>query len=593
MKHLTLIGAMALVMTWGQVHAQVSWTQKGSDIDGEAAYDESGVSVSMPDANTVAIGALYNDGNGTDAGHVRVYTWNGTAWVQKGGDIDGEAAGDRSGWIVSMPDANTVAIGARFNDGNGSNSGHVRVYTWNGTAWVQKGSDIDGEAAYDESGISVSMPDANTVAIGAFTNDGNGPNSGHVRIYTWNGTAWVQKGSDIDGEAAHDRSGHSVSMPDANTVAIGAYLNDGNGTDAGHVRVYTWNGTAWGQKGSDIDGEAAGDWSGRFVCMPDPNTVAIGATRNDGNGTNSGHVRVYTWNGTAWVQKGSDIDGEAPGDFSGYYLSMSDANTIAIGAYMNDGNGTNSGHVRVYQWSGTAWVQVGGDIDGEAAGDESGISVSMVNTSSSLVVAIGATKNDGNGTNSGHVRVYELTVLPVELISFTAEPENGKVRCRWATASETNNHYFTVLRSKDGKAFEPIGTVKGAGNSTTIRKYSFVDEQPYRGTSYYRLRQTDFDGTSELSEIVAVHMDERNSLDVVPTFTEGKFLIQMNAPEVMVLTIRLYNSAGQLMHEEVGREVAKGNSTIEIDAGNYPEGIYVLKVVTPIGEQVKRVLVKR
>ncbi|GEM_PF-3750156 len=593
MKHLTLIGAIVGAIAWVHVHAQSSWTQKGSDIDGEAAYDEAGTSVSMPDANTVAIGARHNDGNGTDAGHVRVYTWSGTAWIQKGGDIDGEHPGDRSGWRVSMPNANTVAIASRNNSDNGTWAGHVRIYTWNGTAWVQKGSDIDGEAAYDESGSSISMPDANTIAIGAFTNDGNGSKSGHVRVYTWNGTAWVQKGSDLDGEAANDRSGRAVSMPDSNTVAIGAMWNDGNGPDAGHVRVYTWNGTAWVQKGGDIDGEAAGDWSGHSVSMPDANTVAIGAPRNDGNGPDAGHVRVYTWNGTAWVQKGGDIDGEAAGDWFGIELSMPDPNTVAIGAQYNNGNGTNSGHVRVYEWSGTAWVQVGGDIDGEAAGDESGVSVSMVNTSSSLVVAIGAIKNDGNGTNSGHVRVYELTVLPVELISFAAEPENGKVRCRWATASETNNHYFTVLRSKDGKNFEPIGTVKGAGNSTTIHKYSFVDEHPYRGTSYYQLRQTDFDGTSELSEIVAVHMDERNSLDVVPTFTDGKLLIQMNAPEAMMVTIRLYNSAGQLMHEKVSREVAKGNSTIEIDAGNYPEGIYVLKVVTPIGEQVARVPMKR
>ncbi|HIP35785.1 MAG TPA: gliding motility-associated C-terminal domain-containing protein, partial [Crocinitomix sp.] len=67
--------------------------------------------------------------NDNDAGHVRIYTWNGTAWQQKGSDIDGEAAGDLSGWSVSMPDANTVAIGAIDNDGNNSNdAGHVRVY---------------------------------------------------------------------------------------------------------------------------------------------------------------------------------------------------------------------------------------------------------------------------------------------------------------------------------------------------------------------------------------------------------------------------------------------------------------------------------
>ena len=125
---------------------------------------------------------------------------------------------------------------------------------------MQRGSDIDGEAADDLSGYSVSLSaDGSVVAIGAYGNDGNGIDSGHVRLYAWNGSSWVQRGSDIDGEAAYDYSGISVSLSaDGSVVAIGAYGNDGNGIDLqamcgsmlGMVR-------AWVQRGSDIDGEAA------------------------------------------------------------------------------------------------------------------------------------------------------------------------------------------------------------------------------------------------------------------------------------------------------------------------------------------------
>ena len=343
----TLVSAWFVIGINTGMNAQI---QKGQDIGGEAAGDYSGYSVSMPDANTVAIGARLNDANGADAGQVRIYSWTGTAWVQKGIDIDGEAAGDWSGYTVSMPDANTVAIGAHGNDGNGSNAGHVRIYSWNGTAWVQKGIDIEGEAAGDWSGVSVSIPDANTVAIGAHGNDGNSTEAGQVRIYSWNGTAWAQKGLDIDGEAAVDYSGISVSMPDANTVAVGAPYNDGNGANAGQVRIYLWNGTAWVQKGTDIDGEAAGDQLGISVSMPDANTVAIGANANDGIGTDAGHVRIYSWNGSVWTQLGADIDGEAAVDNFGFFVSMPDANTIAIGAPYNDGNGSDAGQVRVYSF---------------------------------------------------------------------------------------------------------------------------------------------------------------------------------------------------------------------------------------------------
>ncbi len=104
-------------------------------------------------------------------------------------------------------------------------------------AQVQVGADINGDSTYDALGFSVSMPDAYTLAVGAvFTQN----TQGYVKVYTFNGAAWIQKGVDIDGEAAGDRSGISVSMADANTLAIGAPWNDEGGIDAGHVRVYTF-----------------------------------------------------------------------------------------------------------------------------------------------------------------------------------------------------------------------------------------------------------------------------------------------------------------------------------------------------------------
>ena len=107
-------------------------------------------------------------------------------------------------------------------------------------SWAQLGSDIDGESSYDNSGHSVSLSsDGSVVAIGAYANDGGGSNSGHVRVYENNNGTWTQIGSDIDGESSYDYSGSAVSLSaDGSVVAIGAYLNDGGGSDSGHVRVY-------------------------------------------------------------------------------------------------------------------------------------------------------------------------------------------------------------------------------------------------------------------------------------------------------------------------------------------------------------------
>jgi hypothetical protein len=285
------------------------YIQRGTDIDGEAEYDYSGSSVSLSaNGKVLAIGARYNDGkNGNDSGNVRVYAWNSTfkKYIQRGTDIDGEAACDRSGTSVSLSaDGKVVAIGA-FSFSH--DSGHVRVYVWNSNSkkHIQHGTDIDGEGADDQSGSAVSLSaDGKVLAVSAMFNDGkNGKKSGHVRVYVWNSTfkTYTQLGIDIDGEAEYDYSGSAVSLSaDCKVLAIGAWLNDGKkGNDAGNVRVYAWNSTIkkYIQRGTDIDGEAAGDRSGTSVSLsPDGKVLAIGTPYNHGkNGTYSGHVRVYAW----------------------------------------------------------------------------------------------------------------------------------------------------------------------------------------------------------------------------------------------------------------------------------------------------------
>ena len=354
------------------IAALLEWGQIGGDIDGEAASDQSGISVSLSSNGTiVAIGAYTNDGaGGANSGHVRVYQYDATktmaetdqassdfgpvGWRRLGADIDGDATSDYSGYSVSLSSDGTIlAVGAHGNDDAGGGAGHVKVYEYSGGSWSQKGGDIDGEAAIDLSGISVSLSsDGSIVAIGAYLNDGTGADAGHVRVYEYSGSAWVQKGGDIDGEAAFDSSGISVSLSDdGSIVAIGAIYNDGTGAQSGHVRVYEYSGSSWSQKGGDIDGEAAGDYSGISVSLSDDGTiVAIGAHGNDDAGADAGHVRVYEYSGSAWVQKGGDIDGEAAGDASGYSVSLSsDGSIVAIGAYLNNSASFDAGHVRVYQ----------------------------------------------------------------------------------------------------------------------------------------------------------------------------------------------------------------------------------------------------
>lgn len=223
------------------IRAQV---QLGQDLDGEYENDLFGTSVSIShDGSIIAIGSEYNSDHGEKSGHVRVYKWKNPIWVQLGFDLDGEGSLDLSGGAISLSDDGfTLAIGAKNNDGNGLNSGHVRVYHWNSSTWIQKGEDIDGTNEGDESGSSVSLSaDGNLLAIGALSNNENGVNSGQLRVFEWKDTAWVQKGQSIYGESEEEIAGVVSLSKEGSTVAIGAPLNMEADFRAGQVRVFQWD----------------------------------------------------------------------------------------------------------------------------------------------------------------------------------------------------------------------------------------------------------------------------------------------------------------------------------------------------------------
>ncbi|MCW1146926.1 T9SS type A sorting domain-containing protein [Flavobacterium lacisediminis] len=387
----------------------LSQTQIGQDINGEVAGDwsSSGLSISS-DGNIVAIGSV---GSNNFTGHVKVYQNVSGIWTQIGQKINGQILGEECYQISLSSNGNIIALGSPSSDQIFQNSGLVRIYQNISGVWTQIGQNIIGEALNDYSGAGLSLSsDGNIVAIGAYGNDGNGSDSGHVRVYQNISGVWTQIGQDINGEAAGDWFGFRLSLSsNANIIAIGARNNDGNGSNSGHVRVYQNISGVWTQIGQDINGEAAGDLFGQSLSISsDGSIIAIGAIFNDGNGSDSGHVRVYQNISGVWTQIGQDINGEAAGDWSGNVNLSGNGNIVVIGAANNDGNGSDSGHVRVYQNISGVWTQIGQDINGEAAGDKSS-GVSLSNNGN--IVAIGSNYNDGNGSDSGHVRVFDLSAI--------------------------------------------------------------------------------------------------------------------------------------------------------------------------------------
>lgn len=381
--------------------------QLGQDLNGEQPRDGMGNSVSMnAKGDRVAIG-LPNSLN--FSGSARVYQWSGTRWEQMAQTLEGAQTGAFFGISVSLSrSGDRLAVGAFGHEGQ---SGQVRVYEWAEDRWQQIGQALNGGPGPEWSGSSLSLSgDGSRVAIGAPRSSSNGELSGLVRIYDLVGNSWALAGQAIEGKAAGDQSGSSVALSlDGQRVAIGAPSSNDNGELAGQVRVYEFIRGQWAQLADDIDGDRVRDVSGSSVSLSrDGSRVAIGSPSQALNNlVEPGHVRVFELSAAGWSQVGPRIEGAADTDRFGARVSLSfDGERLAISATQNDANGEDSGRVRFYELSQGNWLQLGQDIAGGASFDNNGAGLSL--SGNGFRAAIGAPGHDGNGLNSGEVRVYQL-----------------------------------------------------------------------------------------------------------------------------------------------------------------------------------------
>jgi hypothetical protein len=340
-------------------------TQLGLAINGTGI---SGRSVSVS-GNVVAIGAPEAR---SGAGLVQVHVWDGTSWNQRGADIVGADVASNAGWSVALS-TNTVVIGS---PGYNNDAGLVQVYVWNGTHWVQRGSNI---LASDGFGSSLSMSNG-SIAVGSL-------NTEAVRVYDFN-DAWVPRGAVLTGDVPGDLFGYSVALSD-NVLAVGAPYGAGNGQYSGYVRVYDYKGTAWVQRAVDRVG-GAGYMLGWSVALSD-GALAIGSPAAD---SSAGRVEVFKHNGTVWVPRGPALLGVAGSQFG---LSLAFDGTLVVGA---PHAAPQIPTARVFDY-GTAWVQRGPTLNG-TVGSDFGYSVAV----SGGMVAVGAPQYLVEGVAAGQVTVY-------------------------------------------------------------------------------------------------------------------------------------------------------------------------------------------
>lgn len=172
--------------------------------------------------------------------------------------------------------------------------------------------------------------------------------------------------------------------------------------------------------------------------------------------------------------------------------------------------------------------------------------------------------------------------LPIELLNFDAHLNTtGNVELIWQTASEVNNDFFTVEKSINGTDWNELKRVDGAGNSTAILNYTTIDEHPYSDMTYYRLKQTDFDGHFSYSAIKVIKVTKKKtSFIIYPNPAQDQIIINCNRSELYQL--KIYNILGQDVTDQT-RALKSEEKTRMIEVKNLSAGIYYLHMETSVG----------
>lgn len=279
--------------------------------------------------------------------------------------------------------------------------------------------------------------------------------------------------------------------------------------------------------------------------LPWPSGVT--SMSGSGNGDQSSHSVIDRW----W-------NIQAPGVIADLTLSYDGANENTIDPALRSGN------MGIQVWNGTYWPPVAGTGSGVTVG-EGQVSITGLSTWGPLVI------------------VSSSSALPIELIYFKALLDDGVVKLKWATAAEINNDFFTIERSSDGRNFTAINSQPGAGNSNVTKYYSADDDKPLNGFSYYRLKQTDFDGRFSYSDVETIKQEGADGpafeiVNVAPNPFSERFELNYMVKKSGQLTITLMNTSGQMVKQDVVT-VDEGFNTYKFEEGaSLNKGVYIISI---------------
>jgi len=530
-----------------------------------------------------------------------------------------------------------------------------RIAKYNGTTFTALGTGISTGSAV----FAIAQYGGNIYAGGYFTAAG-GVAASNIAMWNPGTSTWSALGTGTSGAGG---CGSAPGCVRALCVYGGELYATGDFTSAGGVAntagIAKWNGAAWSAVSTGLTKGACNTYPtyGRALYVWGANLYVGGDFTGAGGVANT--QQIAKWDGTNFTSIANTGTASGGGAIIGpvYAITAYNGKLVLCGTFSR-ANG--QAIYRIAQWDGAApaagwskvgstnptfcantdgslycmavyngWLLVGGSLVSVNTGGGCGAVlpitnyVARYNSVSDLWYDTGSSPALNNVVYSltsysgllyagglfgtltytpiqpEHITSINISVLPIELLSFSGSCEKENVILNWSTASEINNNYFTIERSSDGTNFEPIETVQGAGNSSTIRSYEFTDSPPdgggQEGALYYRLKQTDYNGKYEYFGPISVTCssnDEWNLiLQNIPV--QDELLATLLLPEDAKIKIEIMDLQGKIIllpFGKEGKEFSKGSNLLQVDTKNISCGVYFLKVYSNENQLVKKIV---
>ncbi len=404
------------------------------------------------------------------------------------------------------------------------------------------------------------------------------------------------------------------------------YWTGGQGNESGRVAIYNENGTIGTKINATTVTRCSPPWEGRAGDASDPykpqSDFGDAPASYDPPGVDPA-THEYDCNLRLGPTYDREWDKYTSSDATG---DGNDEDAIDFATLLTPGFTTYVQEVKVYNNTGStarlvAWLDYNGD---GVFSPEEGISRNVSSSSSMQTISLSwnninvtilatnrtymrlrltsasnnLTVNDPNGWfANGEVEDHIVPVdiiLPVQLINFTAKNENDhRVLLDWTTENEVNMQGYHIERSADGINWENIGFVPGK-SSNAVNTYNWYDYNPLTGKSHYRLKMTDADGRSKYSWMVSVEMTEKtNNFRVLPNPVRNHATVEFTANANDAVTVQLINMQGRVLLSRSLTAHAGTNKVTFGIPGEYTNGVYFIKLITPKGSRQTKVLVSK